>query len=79
MNRQPTVKFLLGAISIFSILSGVSVAQENNYAIPDDLTPVSKWKNGFTAEQAKHFIKNFNAKSFVVGDDIGTYGFLNLS
>ena len=79
MNRTVATKFLLGTISICTILSGISVAQENNYAIPDDLTPVSKWKNGFTADQAKHFLENFNAKSFVVGDDIGTYAFLNLS
>lgn len=78
MNRKLTVTLLSGAISIFMILSGISVAQKDSYTIPDDLTPVSKWKNGFTADQAKHFIKNFNAKSFVVGDDIGTYAFLNL-
>ena len=79
MNRRLTVIFLLGAILICTILSGISVAQKNSNTIPDDLTPVSEWKNGFTAEQAKHFIENYNAKSFVIGDDIGTYGFLNLS
>ena len=70
-----------------SILASVALAfayampatAQSTYTIPDDLTPVSKWADGFTADEAKHFIKAYNAKSFVIGDDIGTYGFLNLS
>lgn len=58
--------------------SGTALAQDV-YTIPDNLTPVSEWADGFTAEESKHFIEAFNAKSFVIGDDIGTYGFLNLS
>ena len=79
MNRRVTAKLLLGAVMVAAAYSGISAAEETDYAIPDELTPVSEWKNGFTDEQAKKFIEGYNAKSFVIGDDIGTYGFLNLS
>ncbi|MCE8517153.1 serine hydrolase [Ruegeria pomeroyi] len=59
-------------------VGGTAVAQDA-YPIPDDLTPVSEWADGFSAEDSRRFIENYNAKSFVIGDDIGTYGFLNLS
>ena len=74
---------LLIAASLLATAFSESVfaesASRSEYPIPADLTPVSEWKNGFTAEQAKHFIEKFNAKSFVIGDDIGTYAYLNLS
>ena len=82
MKRKPAITFLLGAFLASSVFCGAAFSVEaakSEYTLPADLTPVSKWKNGFTAEQAKHFIEAYNAKSFVIGDDIGTYGFLNLS
>ena len=82
MNRGIKAKSLFAASLVAVLLSGAAFAEEaakSEYTLPTDLTPVSEWKNGFTAEQAKKFIEGYNAKSFVVGDDIGTYGFLNLS
>ena len=43
------------------------------------LNPVFKWKNGFSSSQSQSFIQNYNSKSFFLGDDIGTYAYLNLS
>nr|WP_320192240.1 serine hydrolase [uncultured Desulfobacter sp.] len=81
MNRKLIISLLLGAVLAAAGVPVVSAqdASKSQYPIPDDLTPVSNWKNGFTADEAKHFIEAYNAKSFVIGDDIGTYAFLNLS
>ena len=40
--------------------------------------PVSDWVNGFTAEESKKFIEEFNPVSFIGADDIGTYAYLNM-
>ena len=64
---------------LMSLGAGGLARAQDTYTIPDDLTPVSEWADGFTAEESRRFLETFNAKSFVIGDDIGTYGFLNLS
>ena len=40
--------------------------------------PVSDWANGFTVEETREFVGNFNPVSFIGCDDIGTYAYLNL-
>ena len=75
MNQAHIASFVLLA----GLLSTSFAYSQEPYTIPDNLTPVAEWADGFTAEEAKHFVENYNAKSFVIGDDIGTYGFLNLS
>ena len=82
-QNRATCIWLFLLIICFAFQSNSLLAQENQekesgYSLPANLTPVWKWKNGFTAYQAKQFIKTYNAKSFVIGDDIGTYAYLNL-
>ena len=40
--------------------------------------PVSDWADGFTAEESRKFVEEFNPVSFIGGDDIGAYAYLNL-
>lgn len=55
MNRRATARLLLGTSLVTTVLSGAAFAEEaskSGYKIPAELTPVSKWANGFTAEEA---------------------------
>lgn len=62
-----------------SFALGVVLATAGVWADETQLTPVAQWRDGFTAQQAQQFVGAFNARSFVIGDDIGTYAYLNLS
>lgn len=41
--------------------------------LPDDLTPVCKWKNGYTNEEALMFRQAYLPESLETADDIGNY------
>ena len=40
--------------------------------------PVSDWADGFTAEESRKYVAEFNPVSFIGGDDIGAYAYLNM-
>lgn len=52
---------------------------QSDYTIPDDVTPVSELKNGFTSEQAIAFRTGYQASDTFFGNDRSAYAFLNLS
>ena len=79
MLMRHMLKFSMFAPIALGLAYNTPATAQSSYPIPDDLTPVSEWADGFTAEESRRFLEAFNAKSFVIGDDIGTYGFLNLS
>jgi len=81
-NSVMSIWFLLLIIcftfQVNSLLAQENQKKESKNSVPSELTPVWKWANGFSADQAKQFTETYNAKSFVIGDDIGTYAYLNL-
>ena len=55
------------------------VSAQTTYTIPDELTPVSKWAQGFTAEEAEKFRKAYQAPDYPSGNDRTVFAYLNLS
>lgn len=69
-----TVIALLGSIG-----AGAAAVAQDAYTIPDDLTPVSEWADGFTANEAEKFRKAWDASEFSKGSDITSFAYLNIS
>ena len=65
---------------VFALLGtafGVMAAEPQT--VPDNLTPVSKWVDGFTAKQAEHYRTTYSAPDIFIGNDITAFAYLNLS
>lgn len=60
-------------------LTGAALSAQEAYTIPDDLTPVSEWRSGFSAEQAEAFRQSYQASDIFTGNDRTAFAFLNLS
>ena len=83
-RRNKLVVFLFSALITLSFIS-CTEQQENEQhggmkfnAEKIAVRPVSDWADGFTAEESKKFVEEFNPVSFIGSDDIGTYAYLNL-
>lgn len=74
MRRQGAV-VLVGCLTV---LSSTSFGQEA-YKIPDTLTAVKTWRNGYSAQEATRFRKAFDTSSLPNADDVGAYAMANLS
>lgn len=61
-----------------AILNTPSFSQEE-YTIPDTLTAVKTWRNGYSAEEATRFRRAFETSSLTNADDVGAYAMSNLS
>ena len=69
---------ILASVALATCCANPVLAQ-STYKIPDDLTPVSKWANGFTAVEAEKFRKAWNAAEFSKGSDMTAFAYLNIS
>ncbi|MDC7239978.1 MAG: serine hydrolase [Spirochaetales bacterium] len=49
------------------------------YTVPEDLTPVSSWSEGFTAEEAEYFRNAYSAGDFIAGNDTTAYANMNIT
>ena len=83
-QNRVTRTWLVSLIICFAFQGNALLAQENQkkdsgYSIPAELTPVSKWKNGFTADEAESFRKAWSAAEFSKGSDITAFAYLNIS
>lgn len=80
------MKKLINAMAILAIPC-IMTAQDapsisstsTTYTIPDSLTPVSKWSNGFTLKEADRLREAYNAADYISGNDITAFAWLNLS
>lgn len=64
---------------LFLSVFGTEVSAQTAYTVPDELTPVSKWADGFTAEQAEHYRTAYSAPDIFIGNDTTAFAYLNLS
>lgn len=55
------------------------ISAQSAYTIPDDLTPVSEWADGFTADEADKFRLAYSAADYIVGNDVTAFTYLNIS
>ena len=51
----------------------------SDYSIPQELEPVSNWKEGYSAEETMKFRQAYEGKDAVLMNDVGNYGTLHLS
>ena len=49
-----------------------------DYSVPESLTPVSAWREGFSAEDAYRLRRAYTARDYSAGTDAGVYAYLNL-
>lgn len=75
MKREIIITLL--TISLLSSTLRVMAAEP--HTVPDKLTPVSKWANGFTASQAEHFRTAYSAPDIFIGNDNSAFAYLHLS
>lgn len=64
---------------VFLSFIAVQLRAQTSYMVPDELTPVSKWAHGFTAEQAEHYRTTYSAPDIFIGNDTTAFAYLNLS
>ena len=64
---------------LVSLGTGGLARAQDAYTIPDDLTPVSEWADGFTADEAEAFRKAYSAAEFSKGSDITAFAYLNIA
>ena len=65
---------------VIAFLSAVyTVMAAEPYTVPNDLTPVSNWVQGFTAKQAEHYRTVYTAPDIFIGNDTTAFAYLNLS
>lgn len=85
MQRRNSVGIWIVVSLLYFVTSGnILFAQDNQkkvskYTIPSYLTPVWKWKNGYSAEQSKYFRKAYQPDSGVTADDVGNWVARHLS
>ena len=65
-------------LTVLLLRSPVAQAQKQ-YKIPDGLTPVKKWKDGYSAKQAGQFRAQYDESSLPEMADVGTYAMARLS
>ncbi len=68
------------AITAFLLaLSGVGVHAQEAYTIPDTLTPLSEWRNGYSADETLRFRRAYGDHTLTEGADDGAYAITHLS
>ena len=70
-------------IGCFGFQSNILLAKENqknisDYSIPSELSPVWKWKNGYTAEETMYYRRAYNGEALTESGDVGVYATRNL-
>ena len=60
------------------VLVGIPAHSQDEYEIPDTLTPVKTWQNGYSAEEAQRFRQDFTTSSLTEAGDVGAYAMANL-
>jgi hypothetical protein len=66
-------------LTIISFAVAISVAAESTYTIPDELKPMSTWRNGWTAEETYKYRQEYNKNTLTGGEDDGAYAITHLS
>lgn len=70
---------IISPIIIVLLGNSFGVMAAEPYTVPKELTPVSKWVNGFTAKQAVHYRTAYSAPDIFAGNDVTAFSYLNLS
>ena len=84
MKSRFTILLLTGTILVFTVFSGTVLAEEavksdTKYTIPAELSPVWKWKDGYSDEEILYFRRAYTGESAQLQDDIGFYASRNLA
>jgi CubicO group peptidase (beta-lactamase class C family) len=61
------------------VVGAAPVVAQSTYTIPDHLTPVSEWADGFTPEEADRFRLSYAAPDYALGNDNCAFAYLKLN
>ena len=67
------MKYLLSITTLVFIALCVtsSSAVEITYTVPDELKPMSTWRNGWSAEETRKYRQEYNDNTMTGGEDDG--------
>lgn len=61
------------------LITSSSAVAQSSYKIPDHLTPLSKWKNGYSADETMKFRRSYEGSALIEAGDIGAYASRRIS
>jgi hypothetical protein len=68
----------VSALVLSFTMAAPAIAQ-TTYTIPDNLTPVSKWREGYSAEETLKYRREYGDDTLTEGADDGAYAITHLS
>lgn len=72
------MKSRLFGMTLIACLGASPVFAQDTYTIPDDLTPLATWRNGYSAEETMRFRRAYSNSSLVEAGDVGAYAAVNI-
>jgi CubicO group peptidase (beta-lactamase class C family) len=66
-------------IPLMGLAVSRSAHSQESYTIPDHLTPLSTWRNGYSAEETLRFRREYADNTLTEGADDGAYAITHLS
>ena len=75
------MKYVISITTLALIFLGVatSFAAESAYTVPEELKPMSTWRNGWSAEETRKYRQEYNDNTLTGGEDDGAYAIAHLS
>jgi hypothetical protein len=67
------------APALIAIGVAASSAAASPYAVPDELQPMSTWRDGWSAEETRKYRQEYGDNTLTGGDDDGAYAITHLS
>lgn len=72
-------KSLITTLALIFLGVAASFAAQSTYTVPEELKPVSTWKNGWSAKETRKYRLEYNDNTLTDGKDDGAYAITHLS
>jgi CubicO group peptidase (beta-lactamase class C family) len=72
----------LNSITLLALITlgiATSSAGKSPYTVPEELKPMSTWRNGWSAEETRKYRREYNDNTLTGGEDDGAYAITHLS
>ncbi len=75
------MKYSISITALALIFLGVATTStaESTYTVPEELKPMSTWRNGWSAEETRKYRQEYNDNTLTGGEDDGAYAITHLS
>jgi hypothetical protein len=74
---KKSIRLLL--LALMGLVAVVPIHSQDDYTIPEHLTPLSTWRNGYSAQETLRFRREYGDSSLTEGADDGAYAITHLS